>query len=107
MAKRAAVAEPTFDALADEFRALIGSIEDAFAAVAAGSSGEKLTELNGQAEANLIKAKARLGEMERRAAKKARTIAADSDDYLHESPWTAIGIAATLGLLLGLLIGRK
>jgi len=106
MVKRAATTEPTFDALVDEFRALVGSMDDVLAA-AAGSSGEKLTELKGQAEANLMKAKARLGEMERRAARKARTLAADSDDYVHESPWTAIGIAATIGLLLGVLIGRK
>jgi ElaB/YqjD/DUF883 family membrane-anchored ribosome-binding protein len=105
MAKRAAT-EPTFDALVDEFRALVGSMEDVFSA-AGGSSGEKLTELKGQAEANLMKAKATLGEMERRAARKTRRIAADSDDYVHENPWTAIGIAATIGLLLGVLIGRK
>jgi ElaB/YqjD/DUF883 family membrane-anchored ribosome-binding protein len=106
MAKRATIPEPTFDALVDEFRALIGSMEDVFSA-AAGSSGDKLTELKGQAEANLKKAKATLGDMERRAAGKARTIAADSDDYVHENPWIAAGLAATIGLLLGLLIGRK
>jgi ElaB/YqjD/DUF883 family membrane-anchored ribosome-binding protein len=106
MAKRATIPEPTFDALVDEFRALVGSMEDVFSA-AAGSSGEKLTELKGQAEANLKKAKATLGDMEKRAAGKARTIAADSDDYVHESPWTAVGFAAAIGLLLGVLIGRK
>jgi ElaB/YqjD/DUF883 family membrane-anchored ribosome-binding protein len=106
MAKRATATEPTFDALVDEFRALVGSMEDVFSA-AADSSGEKLTELKGQAEANLMKAKATLGDMERRAARKTRVIAAHSDDYVHQSPWTAIGIAATVGLLLGVLIGRK
>jgi ElaB/YqjD/DUF883 family membrane-anchored ribosome-binding protein len=106
MAKRTTTTEPTFDALVDEFRALVGSMEDVFSA-AAGGSGEKLTELKGQAEANLKKAKATLGDMERRTTGKARTIAADSEDYVHESPWTAIGIAATIGLLLGVLIRRK
>jgi ElaB/YqjD/DUF883 family membrane-anchored ribosome-binding protein len=106
MAKRVTTTEPTFDDLVEEFRALVASMEDVFSA-AAGSSGEKLTELKGQAEANLMKAKATLGDMERRAARKARTIAADSDDYVHESPWMAVGFAATIGLLLGVLIGRK
>ena len=106
MAKRATTIEPTFDDLVDEFRALVASMEDVFSA-ATGGSGEKLTELKGQAEAKLMKAKATLGDMERRGARKARTIAADSDDYVHESPWTAIGVAATIGLLLGVLIGRK
>jgi ElaB/YqjD/DUF883 family membrane-anchored ribosome-binding protein len=106
MARRATATEPTFDVLVDEFRALVGSMEDVLSAAADGSS-EKLAELKGQAEANLMKAKATLGNMEKRAARKARTIAADSDDYVHESPWTAIGMAAAIGLLLGVLIGRK
>jgi ElaB/YqjD/DUF883 family membrane-anchored ribosome-binding protein len=106
MAKRATLTEPTFDDLVGEFRALVASMEDVFSA-AAGSSSEKLTELKGQAEANLMKAKATLGDMEKRAVGQARRIGVDSDDYVHESPWTAVGIAVTIGLLLGVLIGRK
>ena len=81
-------------------------MEDVFSA-AAGNSGEKLTELKGRAEAKFTKAKARLGDMERSAVAKARKIASNSDDYVHENPWTAIGIGVGIGLLLGLLIGRK
>ena len=106
MPKRATIPEPTFDALVDEFRALVGSMEDVFSA-AADSSGEKLTEMKGQAEANLMKDKATLGNMERRAARKDRTIAADSDDYVHENPWMAVYFAAAIGMLVGVLIGRK
>ena len=106
MAKRSTAVEPTFDALMDEFRALIGSIEDVYAAVA-DSSDEKITEMKGQAEANLMKAKATLGNIKRHAAGKAREISADSDDYVHESPWTAVGFAAAIGVLLGVLIARR
>ena len=74
MAKRASNTEPTFENLVGEFRALVDSMEDVFSA-AAGDSGEKLTELKGQAEASLNKAKATLGDMERSAAAKARKIA--------------------------------
>jgi ElaB/YqjD/DUF883 family membrane-anchored ribosome-binding protein len=106
MAKRASNTERAFDDLVDEFRTLVDSMEDVFSA-AAGDSGEKLTELKGRAEASLRKAKARLGDMERSVVAKARKIASDSDDYVHENPWTAIGIGAGIGLLLGLLIRRK
>jgi ElaB/YqjD/DUF883 family membrane-anchored ribosome-binding protein len=106
MAKRPSITEPNFDNLVDEFRALVTSMEDVFSA-AAGGSGEKLTELKGQAEASLRKAKATLGDMERSAVAKARKIASDSDGYVHENPWTAIGIGAGIGFLLGVLIGRK
>jgi ElaB/YqjD/DUF883 family membrane-anchored ribosome-binding protein len=106
MAKRASNTERAFDDLVDEFRALVDSMEDVLSA-AAGDSGEKLTELKGKAEASLRKAKARLGDMEGSAVAKARKIVSDSDDYVHENPWTMIGIGAGIGLLLGLLIGRK
>ena len=45
--------------------------------------------------------------LEKNTMAKARKIASDSDDYVHENPWTAIGVGAGVGLLLGLLIGRK
>lgn len=92
--------------LVEEFGSLVEAMEDAFAAATAGS-GEKVSELKGQAEATLKKAKARLGALEKNAVAKARNIAADSDDYVHENPWTAVGIGAGIGLLLGLLIRSK
>ena len=30
-----------------------------------------------------------------------------ADDYVHDKPWQAIGIAAGVGLIIGLLIGRR
>jgi ElaB/YqjD/DUF883 family membrane-anchored ribosome-binding protein len=106
MAKLASKTEPTFDNLVGEFRALVDSMEDVLSA-AAGDSGEKLTELKGKAEASLRKAKATLGNMERRAVAKTRKIASGSDGYVHENPWMAIAIGAGIGFLLGVLIGRK
>jgi ElaB/YqjD/DUF883 family membrane-anchored ribosome-binding protein len=106
MAKRASNADPTFENLVGEFRALVDSMEDVLSA-AADDSGEKLTELKGKAEASLRKAKATLGDMERSVVAKARKIASDSDGFVHENPWTAIGIGAGIGFLLGVLIGRK
>jgi ElaB/YqjD/DUF883 family membrane-anchored ribosome-binding protein len=30
-----------------------------------------------------------------------------TDDYVHENPWQAIGIAAAVGLVAGLLMNRR
>jgi len=106
MAKRAANTERALDDLVEEFRNLVDAMDNVFSA-AAGDSSANLTELKSQAEATLRKAKARLGDIERTTVAKARKIAADSDDYVHENPWTAVGVGAAVGLLLGLLIGRK
>lgn len=98
--------ERAYDDLVEEFSNLVEAMEDVFSA-AAEDGGEKLTELRSQAEASLKKARARLGVVEKHAMARARKLAAESDQYVHENPWTAIGIGAGVGLLLGLLLGRK
>jgi ElaB/YqjD/DUF883 family membrane-anchored ribosome-binding protein len=30
-----------------------------------------------------------------------------ADNYVHDNPWTAIGIAAGVGVVLGMLISRR
>jgi ElaB/YqjD/DUF883 family membrane-anchored ribosome-binding protein len=40
----------------------------------------------------------------RRASKRA---AAATDEYVHENPWTVIGVAAGLGLVIGVLLGQR
>ncbi|HEV8389591.1 MAG TPA: hypothetical protein VGQ35_07100 [Dongiaceae bacterium] len=108
MSRRAKVSntERAYDDLVDEFSNLVEAMEDVFSAAKEDGS-EKLSELRDQAEVSLRKARARLGAVEKTAIAKARKIASDSDDYVHENPWTAIGVGAGVGLLLGLLIGRK
>ena len=62
----------------------------------AAEAGDRLLQLE-----NAAADKARL------AAEKARAAARATDDYVHVHPWTAIGIAAGVGLMLGVLIGRR
>jgi ElaB/YqjD/DUF883 family membrane-anchored ribosome-binding protein len=99
-------AERAYDDLVNEFSNLVTAMEDVFAATSE-EGAERLSELKEQAEASLMKAKARLGAVEKTAVAQARKVASESDDYVHENPWTAIGFGAGIGLLLGLLIGRK
>ena len=37
----------------------------------------------------------------------AKAAAKATDGYVHENPWKSVGIAAGVGLLLGMLIGRR
>ena len=41
------------------------------------------------------------------AVEKAKATARATDDYVHENPWKAVGVAAGVGIILGMLIGRK
>ncbi len=42
-----------------------------------------------------------------RLLKRGRQIAHDTDAYVHEHPWRAIGIAGAVGVLVGMLIARR
>ena len=70
-------------------------------------TGEKIQEVRAQAEESLRRAKVRLGEMEEEAMKRAREVAQATEDYVRENPWQSVGIAAGIGLLVGLLLSRR
>ena len=98
-------AERAYDELVDELSNLVTTVEEVFSATAEGGS-EKLSELKGHAEARLKTAKSRLEAVGKQVMLKGPKIASDSDVYVQENPWTAVGIGVGIGLLLGLLIGR-
>jgi ElaB/YqjD/DUF883 family membrane-anchored ribosome-binding protein len=58
-------------------------------------------------EAQLRSAKAELNRLEDAAAYNARRAARATDHAVHEHPYTAMGIAAGVGLLIGMLIARR
>ena len=86
--------------LAEDLRALVQDAETLLrAANASGTEGD----LRQRAEATLREMRARLGDIEASVRAHAR----DIDDYVHENPWSTIAVAGGVGLLLGLLLGRR
>jgi ElaB/YqjD/DUF883 family membrane-anchored ribosome-binding protein len=45
--------------------------------------------------------------MQEVAVTKAKALGQSTDGYVHENPWKAIGIAGGLGVVIGLLAGRR
>ena len=45
--------------------------------------------------------------LQQAALEKGKKIAHDTDTYVHEHPWRAIGISAAVGVLVGMLIARR
>lgn len=68
------------------------------------SNMEKLSD---EMSANLKAVKSRMAEAEAAVLAKSRATAKATDDYVHESPWQVIGVAAVLSLAIGWLIGRR
>jgi ElaB/YqjD/DUF883 family membrane-anchored ribosome-binding protein len=73
----------------------------------ASQTGEKVQEVRAKAEQSLRHAKERLAGVEEEALERARALAGDADVYVRDNPWQAIGIAAGIGLVLGLLLSRR
>ena len=84
-------------------------IEDAEALLQATASqtGEKIEAVRSRARASVQQARERLSEVRKTAAEQARQAAESADEYVYKNPWQAVGIAAGIGLLLGVLINRR
>ncbi|MES2310404.1 MAG: DUF883 family protein [Verrucomicrobiota bacterium] len=89
-----------------DIKVVIQDCEEILKATAS-QAGEKATELRGQISRRLVDAKARLSELEDAAIEKTKEVARAADEYVHENPWKAVGVAAGVGFLIGLLIRRR
>ena len=70
-------------------------------------TGERARELRSQVEGKLLRAKLRLQELHGQALDRGRAAARVTDDYVHENAWQALGAAALIGLLIGMVLGRS
>jgi ElaB/YqjD/DUF883 family membrane-anchored ribosome-binding protein len=73
----------------------------------AGVAGEKIAVLREHITEHLNDAKARLDIVEDQLVDKTKAVAQAADDFVNESPWQAVGIAAGVGVLLGILVARR
>lgn len=92
--------------LVSDIRAVIADAEDLLK-VTADQTGEKISELRARIQARLLDARIRLDAAEQVLLDKTRAAARAADDYVHESPWRAVGIGAGVGFLVGLILGRR
>jgi ElaB/YqjD/DUF883 family membrane-anchored ribosome-binding protein len=88
---------------------LKSGVDDAqgFLNAAAASTGEKAAELRDKATAALKRASESLSDLQATVIEKGRDAAIMTDDYVHENPWQAIGIGASIGFLVGVVVARR
>ncbi len=98
--------ENTHERLVDDLSAVLGEAEEMLK-TAATETGEKARDLRSQVETKLLRAKLRLQELESDAVDRAKAAARATDDYVHDHPWQSIGVAAAVGLVVGLLMNRR
>lgn len=96
----------TSEKLMQDLRLVVGDAEELLKATAS-QTGEKVAQLRARTEESLRGARARLEAAGHDVGLAARDAARQVNAQVQEHPWTAIGIAAGLGLLVGLVLGRK
>lgn len=99
-------AEVTTEKLFADLQALARDAE-ALLKATAGLAGDKVQEVRTRAEETLRQAQSRIEAAEDDALRKAKEIAGAADGYVRENPWQAVGVAAGIGLLVGLLLSRR
>jgi len=96
----------TSEKLMQDMRVVVADAEDLLKATA-GQTGERIEKIRARAEESLRAARNRM-QIAGKAAQETATEAVRTVDHqVHENPWTAVGIAAGVGLVLGILLGRR
>lgn len=92
--------------LAADLKVVVADAEELLRATAS-QAGEKVGAARERIQASLAAARVKLAEAERAMLDKTRQAAKATDEYVHEHPWHAVGVAAVVGFLLGALITRR
>jgi ElaB/YqjD/DUF883 family membrane-anchored ribosome-binding protein len=100
-----ATGEISKEKLVQDLRVVVADAEDLLRATA-GQAGEKVSAARERIQENLAAAKERLAVAQENMIAKTRQAASVTDEYVHENPWKAVGIAAGVGLVIGMLISR-
>ncbi|HMN47384.1 MAG TPA: DUF883 family protein [Povalibacter sp.] len=98
--------EVTTDRLVEDLKTVMNDAEALLRATSA-QTGEKIQEVRARAEESLRQARVRLSEVEEEALRRARELADATEEYVRDNPWQSVGIAAGIGLVLGILISRR
>ena len=94
------------DKLMGDLRVVIADAEELLR-MTADQAGESAADIRSRVQAKMNQAKADLINLQEAAVAKAKAAGHATDEFVHENPWKSIGIAAGVGLVVGLLIGRR
>jgi ElaB/YqjD/DUF883 family membrane-anchored ribosome-binding protein len=96
---RSAAMNAPVNKLAADVKVLAADVEELIKATAT-QSGEKIAAARERVQNALASASETLTVRGRQAVRSA-------DDYVHDNPWAAVGVAGAFGLIIGILIARR
>ncbi|HSQ73836.1 MAG TPA: DUF883 family protein [Rubrivivax sp.] len=94
------------DKLMADLRVVVTDAEELLK-LTAGDLNESTAGLRERLQQRLTDAKHSLLTLQASATEKAKAAGHVADDYVHEHPWKSVAVGAGVGLVVGLLIGRR
>jgi len=94
------------DRLVEDFKTVMHDAEELLKATA-NQTGDKIGAVRMRVEESLREARRKLGEMESNVVGRTKAAAKATDKLVHDNPWRSIALATTVGVMLGVLIGRR
>ena len=67
----------------------------------------ELEEMTDELRAGIESGKYKLEDIQRLLSEKTKVAATATDEFVHENPWAALGIAAAVGCIVGILMSKK
>ena len=94
--------EPDTRSLMEDLRAVVAEAETVL-----GAEGNGHAEFRTRAGEAIARARARLESLEADVAARAKRAAEDATKFVKDNPWSAVGLGAVAGLVLGVLLARR
>lgn len=98
--------ENVSDQLRNELKSLADTLEELLQ-----TSGEKsdteIQKLKAKAESMIKTSRQTLQDSSDKLVEQTKEMAGKADNYVHEKPWNGMGIAAAVGLVVGVLLSKR
>ncbi len=98
--------EVTKEQLIADFKTVVTDAEALLKATAS-HGGEELAGVRSRAEESIMAVKAKMADEQAAVVAFSKDAAKAADVYVHLYPWTAVGVAAGVGLVVGLLSNNR
>jgi ElaB/YqjD/DUF883 family membrane-anchored ribosome-binding protein len=94
------------DRLAEDLRAVVADTDELLRSTAS-QAGEKVAAARAGLRESVQGARERLIASEERLVQRTKQAARVTDQYVHDNAWKSMGVALSVGVVVGLLIGRR
>jgi ElaB/YqjD/DUF883 family membrane-anchored ribosome-binding protein len=97
---------PQREKLTDDLRQVIADTEELLR-MTADEVGDGVAQVRGRVQRRLQSARTQLAQWQDTATATVKTAGDVADEFVHQHPWTSIGIGAVVGLVVGQLMDHR